>query len=114
LLSFFLETVTCGKQTKGWPGKDTLQNLKAWGVCFKIKPKAVNLSIKDLCMPTKNINAGKVLHILEVFHKGWFVIASKEDDDNKILNSYDCDNSQSQDINDKEEEDKDVFDDFGL
>ncbi|PLW54077.1 hypothetical protein PCANC_06370 [Puccinia coronata f. sp. avenae] len=74
-----LETVTCGKQTKGWPGKDTLQNLKAWGVCFKIEPKAVNLSIKDLCMPTKNINAGK-----------------------------------SQDINDKEEEDKDVFDDFGL
>jgi hypothetical protein len=65
-------------------------------------------------MPTKNINAGKVLHILEALHKGWFVLASEEDDENKIPNSYGCDNLQSQDINDEEEEDKDVFDHFGL
>jgi hypothetical protein len=65
-------------------------------------------------MPTKNINARKVLHILKALHKGWFVLASKEDNDKEIPNSYDCDNSQSQDINDKEEEDKDVFDGFGL
>ncbi|PLW09935.1 hypothetical protein PCANC_23805 [Puccinia coronata f. sp. avenae] len=109
-----LETITRGKRTNGWPGKDTLQSLKAWGVCFRIKPKAVNLRIKDLCMPTKNINAGKVLHILEALHKGWFVLASEEDDENKIPNSYGCDNLQSQDINDEEEEDKDVFDHFGL